>query len=138
MASFTDSSKMGEVHTRICTRLFRFRTGNCVPSTDYRAALKSSLQSEGAEELVDQLCQARHGLISSCLSTSEENQLKSVDNYLPSLIQLMESFKLDEGGAKLDRPLVFEWHGGFGDIGPPFKSTDINYELLMLYHLKVN
>lgn len=137
MAMFADSAKLMTAYRRAITRLFKFsRVGLSTPSTDFNASFKSSLDASGVASFITQLAEARGQYISMAANGSIEAIIASVDAYIPLLLRLVTSMTLQKESLRLDRDLVFEWQGAIGDKMDFFKSNDVVFELLMVYHSK--
>jgi hypothetical protein len=108
---------------------------------DFQGAFKSFLgQSESTAKLIASLSKGRIelGNILQNHSTSFENKLLFVDNYLPLVYQLYESLLANGQPVKSDKELVFEWKLYLAPGNQPnFRSSDLQFEMMMLLHLKV-
>jgi hypothetical protein len=109
---------------------------------DFHGAFKSYLgQSETTANLVASLSKARIDLgnILQNYNISFENKILFVDAYLPLVYQLYESLLANGQPVKSDKELVFEWKLYLSPGNQPnFRSADLQFEMMMLLHLKVS
>ena len=107
----------------------------------YHRSLVSSLGTDPkALELISALDEKRAAMIISLNSTSSSNDemLLSVNNYLPYLYQFIHAVEFNNTILKYDRPLLFEWRGYFSaTFNDVLSSSNPSFELIMVLHAKV-
>lgn len=120
------------------TRLYNFRVATCKPSVDYFASFKSSIGTEDAQNLIEQLMKTRTEMITTLYSNSRfDIKLSSVENYLPHLLRLWDSL-INQQDVKTDRDMLFEWRGSITDSFDCMKSSNVVYDLIMTLQTKVS
>lgn len=120
---------------------WEFATPICKPSPPFKQSLKSSVEHEGAEQLLDKLTELRGKMLTSLVTYCDMSlKVINVDEYIPVLLHLINCLNQQDSTIKYDREFNFEWSGAFSCIDnysvPPFKSSIVEYEYLMVLHTK--
>lgn len=136
MATISDAAK-ADGYMKSCTKLICFRTPICKPTLDFHASFKHSIGSPEAVALIQSLSEARTDLVTAYQSSSSYDvKIKCAEDYIPLLYRLLDSVN-SAHKLQLDKELTFEWQGGITQKGEFFKSGDVLFELLMMFHAKV-
>ena len=125
--------------------LFPFPMVQCRESVDYAASFKTYIAtSDETKSFIDRLILARREIIRcSADNIRYEDKLAAVENYLPLLFTLQESWTTRLMSSqlppiKLDRDLIFEWRLYINGRPELFKSNEFAFEIIMAYHFKVS
>ena len=134
-AAAQNSFYQGLVH------LFPFPLPECRDSVDFSACFKTYIKSsEETKTFINSLVLARQRLVRSMYGNVRfEERLGAVDEYLPLIISLQQSWQESSQTMrlKLDRDHIFEWRLYLHGRPELFRSNEIVFDIIMCYHWKV-
>ncbi len=120
----------------MCSILFPFRLPSVKGDTDFKQSFVNFLNSQEAVNFTNSINFKRNDMLFAIESAdSLLNKLASVDAYLPLAFRLMRTLTKSSSTVNMKIKMKFEWKSSFGQFY--FKSSDIQYDVLMTLHTKV-